>query len=100
MDQNVALILNDVKYKLSCKRVGPNTFKISLLDEPNKYVETNIRVLSDGGYLIALSGNSHVAYVTSKEGSVLRLNVSGANILFSADCEFSQIDVAGKLVKN
>ena len=52
MDQNVELILNDVKYKLSCKRVGPNTFKISLLDEPNKYVETNIRVLM--GYLLLL----------------------------------------------
>jgi len=102
MDQTFELILNDIKYKLSCKRSGPNTFKISLLDEPNKYVETNIRVLSDGGFLIALSDKSHVAYVTSKEGAPgLRLNVGGVNILFSADYDPTSLktDVAGKLVK-
>jgi len=42
-----------------------------------------------------------IADVTSKVGSALRLNVSGANILFSADCDPTSLktNVARKLVK-
>jgi acetyl-CoA carboxylase/biotin carboxylase 1 len=103
MTQNVELILNGVKYKLRCVRNGPNVFSISVDDDGNSFVSTNVRVLSDGGYLIDIGGKSHVAYLTKKGDAAtgMRMNVGGANIVFSPDYDPSSLrtDVAGKLVK-
>lgn len=103
MTQNVELILNGVKYKLRCVRNGPNVFSISVDDDGNSFVSTNVRVLSDGGYLIDIGGKSHVAYLTKKGDAAtgMRVNVGGANIVFSPDYDPSSLrtDVAGKLVK-
>ena len=110
MVHNVELILDNVKYRLCCTRSGPNTFSISVLlpEETNKTspcggVETNVRVLSDGGYLIAMGEKSHVAYLTSRGDAAtgMRLNVGGSTVVFSPDYDPSSLrtDVAGKLVK-
>jgi acetyl-CoA carboxylase/biotin carboxylase 1 len=103
MTQNVELILNGVKYKLRCVRNGPNVFSISVDDDSNSFVSANVRVLSDGGYLIDIGGKSHVAYLTKKGDAAtgMRVNVGGANIVFSPDYDPSSLrtDVAGKLVK-
>jgi acetyl-CoA carboxylase / biotin carboxylase 1 len=102
MKHDVELILNGVKYKLKCTRNGPHAFSIaSEMGEDS--VSTSVRVLSDGGYLIVISGNSHVAYLTSaaEASTGMRINVGGANIAFSPDYDPSSLrsDVAGKLVK-
>ena len=65
-EQDIELILDGIKYKLQCTRNGPNKFNVSLNENISSgSVDTNVRVLSDGGYLIAIGGQSHVAYLTS-----------------------------------
>lgn len=103
MKQNVELILNGVKYRLCCVRNGPHVFSISVDGYKTKFVVANVRVLSDGGYLIDIGGKSHVAYLTSKGDAAtgMRMNVGGSSIMFSPDYDPSSLrtDVAGKLVK-
>jgi acetyl-CoA carboxylase / biotin carboxylase 1 len=103
MQHKIELILNGVKYKLLCTRNGPNSFFISVAGEEGKSVVTNVRLLSDGGYLIDIFGTSRVVYLTVKgdAGTGMRLNVGGANIAFSPDYDPTALrtDVAGKLVK-
>jgi len=99
----VELILDGIKYKLRCTRTGPNSFSIEVDDTSDSRVETNVRLLSDGGYLIAVGGKSHVAYLTSRgdAASGMRMNVAGATVAFSPDYDPTclRTDVAGKLVK-
>jgi acetyl-CoA carboxylase/biotin carboxylase 1 len=67
------------------------------------FLETNVRLLSDGGYLISLAEKSHVAYLTNKGDAAtgMRLNIGGCTIAFSPDYDPTSLrtDVAGKLVK-
>ena len=103
MSHSVELILNGIKYRMSCTRKGQNSFKVAVEKNPNGFVVTNVRILSDGGYLIEIGGASHVAYLTNK-GDVatgMRLNVAGFNVAFSPDYDPTSLrtDVAGKLVK-
>jgi acetyl-CoA carboxylase/biotin carboxylase 1 len=103
MTRDVELILSGIKYKLTCTRNGPNKFYIAITGNDNAFVITNVRILSDGGYLIEIAGNSHVAYLTSKVDAAtgMRINVAGCNVAFSPDYDPSSLrtDVAGKLVK-
>jgi acetyl-CoA carboxylase/biotin carboxylase 1 len=103
MTHNMELILSGVKYKLICTRKGPHTFSIALDGDNSACVLTNVRTLSDGGCLIEIGGQSHVAYLTSKEDAAtgIRLNVAGCNVAFSPDYDPTSLrtDVAGKLVK-
>jgi acetyl-CoA carboxylase / biotin carboxylase 1 len=106
MTHPVELILNGIKYKLACTRKGLNTFRIQLTDADSPkdgFVMTNVRVLSDGGYLIEIGGQNHVGYMT-RRGDIatgMRINVAGANVAFSPDYDPTSLrtDVAGKLVK-
>ena len=104
MGHHVELILNGIKYKLLCTRKGQNAFRIELDNGgTGAFVMTNVRILSDGGYLIEIGGQSHVAYVTNK-GDVatgMRINIAGSSIAFSPDYDPTSLrtDVAGKLVK-
>jgi acetyl-CoA carboxylase/biotin carboxylase 1 len=103
MTHNVELILNGIKYKLVCTRKGQSTFRIELDGDADTFILINVRILSDGGYLIEIGGRSHVAYLTNKgdTGTGMRLNVAGSNVAFSPDYDPSSLrtDVAGKLVK-
>ena len=103
MKQDIELILSGVKYRLCCDRTGSNSFWISVAGGDSAAVPTSVRVLSDGGYLIDIGGNSHVAYLTSKGDAAtgMRINVGGKNVLFSPDYDPTALrtDVAGKLVK-
>jgi acetyl-CoA carboxylase/biotin carboxylase 1 len=103
MAHNVELILNGVKYMLFCTRKGQNSFRIGLDGDASAFVMTNVRILSDGGYLIEIGGLSHVAYLTNKGDAAtgMRLNIAGANVTFSPDYDPTSLrtDVAGKLVK-
>jgi acetyl-CoA carboxylase / biotin carboxylase 1 len=101
--QTVELILSKIKYKLSCTRSGQNSFTIALDENDSNKISTNVRVLSDGGYLIEIGGTSHVAYLASKPdvSTGMRMNVGGKNVMFSPDYDPTALrtDVAGKLVK-
>jgi len=103
MKQDIELILSGVKYRLCCDRTGSNSFSITVAGGESVAVPTSVRVLSDGGYLIDIGGNSHVAYLTSKGDAAtgMRINVGGKNVLFSPDYDPTALrtDVAGKLVK-
>mmetsp|Transcript_17848 Transcript_17848/g.40959 ORF Transcript_17848/g.40959 Transcript_17848/m.40959 type:complete len:2358 (-) Transcript_17848:336-7409(-) len=108
MSHPVELILNGIKYKLTCTRKGQSSFKIELdkdccYDKNGSFVMTNVRSLSDGGYLIQIGGQSYVAYLTNKGDAAtgMRMNVAGSNIVFSPDYDPTSLrtDVAGKLVK-
>jgi acetyl-CoA carboxylase/biotin carboxylase 1 len=103
MTHVVELILAGTKYKLCCTRNSPHNFSISVLGDETKCVVAHVRVLSDGGYLIDIGGNSHVAYLTNKPDSAtgMRVNVGGANVVFSPDYDPTALraDVAGRLVK-
>ena len=106
MSHSVELILNGIKFQLLCTRKGQNTFRIALDSagaSADEFVLTNVRILSDGGYLIEIGGASHVAYLTNKggAGTGMRMNVAGSNIAFSPDYDptLLRTDVAGKLVK-
>ena len=103
MERNVDLILNGVKYKLTCVRIGPTNFRVSVSGAPDDFVQATIRRLSDGGYLTDIGGKSRVAYMTSKGDAVsgMRITIGGINISFSSDYDPTSLrtDVAGKLVK-
>ena len=103
MSHTKELILSGIKYQLVCTRKGQSSFKIQLLSSDASYVMSNVRPLSDGGYLIEIGGQSHNAYVTNKGDAAtgMKLNVSGSNIVFSPDYDPTSLrtDVAGKLVK-
>mmetsp|Transcript_985 Transcript_985/g.1280 ORF Transcript_985/g.1280 Transcript_985/m.1280 type:complete len:2367 (-) Transcript_985:92-7192(-) len=103
MKHQIELILSGMKYKLCAVCNGADRFSISVNDDESEAVSTTVRVLSDGGYLIAIGGQSYVAYVTAKDsvGSGMRINVGGASVAFSADYDPTCLrsDVAGKLVK-
>mmetsp|Transcript_1644 Transcript_1644/g.3791 ORF Transcript_1644/g.3791 Transcript_1644/m.3791 type:complete len:2007 (+) Transcript_1644:63-6083(+) len=103
MIREVELILDGVKYKICCTRIGNNEFQIAVSDDATKCVTASVRMLSDGGYLIDIGGKSQVAYQTSKgdAASGMRLNINGKSIAFSPDYDPSclRTDVAGKLVK-
>ena len=110
MTHKIELILSSIKYKLVCTCNGPNDFSIALSNSnnsstngPPSVISTNVRVLSDGGYLIAIGGQSYVAYVTSRStvSTGLRLTVGGATVVFSPDYDPTSLrtEVAGKLVK-
>jgi acetyl-CoA carboxylase/biotin carboxylase 1 len=108
MSHAIELILNGIKYKLTCTRKGQSSFKIELdkecsVDTTKTFVMTNVRSLSDGGYLIQIGGQSHVAYLTNRGDAAtgMKLNVAGSNIVFSPDYDPTSLrtDVAGKLVK-
>ena len=96
------LILDGTKYVLATMRKGLNTFAVGIQGN-DEFVDTNIRALSDGGYLIAIGGISHVAYLVNKGDAAtgMRITVGGANIVFSPDYDPTSLraDVAGKLVK-
>jgi acetyl-CoA carboxylase/biotin carboxylase 1 len=97
------LILEGVKYPLETMRKGPNTIAVSIQGHDDASIETTVRVLSDGGYLIAIGGNSQVAYLTNKGDAAtgMRMSVGGTNVVFSPDYDPTSLrtDVAGKLVK-
>jgi acetyl-CoA carboxylase / biotin carboxylase 1 len=103
MKHTVELILSGIKYKLCCVRSGQTSFSVSIVDTDNSFVAANVRVLSDGGYLIDVGGTSHVAYLSNKADSAtgMRINVGGKNVVFSPDYDPTALrtDVAGKLVK-
>mmetsp|Transcript_36751 Transcript_36751/g.88962 ORF Transcript_36751/g.88962 Transcript_36751/m.88962 type:complete len:2357 (+) Transcript_36751:324-7394(+) len=107
MTHPVELILNGVKYILKCTRKGKSAFKVELNCENDAlskgFVICSVRTLSDGGYLIEIGGQSHVAYLTSKgdAASGMRMNVAGSTVAFSPDYDPTSLrtDVAGKLVK-
>jgi acetyl-CoA carboxylase / biotin carboxylase 1 len=100
---DIELILSGFKYRITCTRNDQNSFSVSLEGDCEKSVVTNVRILSDGGYLIDICGVSHVAYLTTKgdAGTGMRLNVGGVNVAFSPDYDPTSLraDVAGKIVK-
>lgn len=103
MSHDIELILSGVKYRLTCTRTGPNAMVVSVTDGDSGSVSTSVRVLSDGGYLIDIAGQSQVAYLTGKGDAAtgMRINVGGKNVVFSPDYDPTALrtDVAGKLVK-
>jgi len=85
--QDVELILNGIKYILTCTRTGPNSFDICLTTDKSMHLSTNVRMLSDGRYLIDIGGKSHIVYLTTK-GDVatgMKMNVGGKTVAFSTD---------------
>lgn len=101
--REVELILNGIKYRLCCTRIGPNHFQISVSGAPDSYIEAYVRRLSDGGYLTDIGGKSRVAYLTSKGDAAvgMRITIGGQTICFLPDYNPNMLrtDVAGKLVK-
>jgi len=103
MVRDIELILEEVKYRLTCTRTGRNTFRLAVIGNTNGFVSSSVRVLSDGGYLIDIGGKSQVAYRTSLPDAAtgMKLSVNGKTIAFSPDYDPTSLrtDVAGKLVK-
>jgi len=103
MIRDIELILDGVKYKLRCTRTNSQRFQVSILPSSGKYVESNVRLLSDGGYLTEIGGKTHVAYIGSKgdASTGMRLTIGGSTTVFSPDYDPTKLrtDVAGKLVK-
>lgn len=103
MEREIELILDGVKYRLTCKRNSANRFSVEVTGCPEKKVYANIRRLSDGGYLTDIGGKSRVAYLTSRgdAASGMRITIGGVTVSFSPDYDPTclRTDVAGKLVK-
>ncbi|GMH57545.1 hypothetical protein TrST_g3967 [Triparma strigata] len=97
------LIFDGTKYLLTSVRSGPNNFAIYSTANSDSYLSVNIRLLSDGGYLISVGGSSLVVYVLSNIGSPggFKISVGGVNVAFTPDYDPETLatDVAGKLVK-
>lgn len=91
------LIYDNVKYSLTTLRGGAHTFSCTCNDST---VTVDLRRLSDGGFLVLLSGRSHVAY--AKDASTgLQLILDGATCHFSNEYDPTQLraTMAGKLAR-
>jgi biotin carboxylase/acetyl-CoA carboxylase carboxyltransferase component/biotin carboxyl carrier protein len=90
------MIYDDVKYSLAVSQTGPRTFDL----ECNGAVQdVDVRLIADGGYLVLLNGQSHVAYL-STQPSGRRLQLDGQTCLFPDEYDPTRIcaNAAGKLV--
>ena len=78
-------------------QAGPKTYVISC---GGGYVQAECRSLADGGFLVILSGRSHVVYV-NHEAAGLRLVVNGNTVSFTKEYDPTCLvaEVAGKLAK-
>jgi len=102
MTHDVELILEGIKYKLTARRVGSQDFIVAVAGSNNPGIRTNVRVLNDGGYLIALGDVVQVAYVMSRDPTTgVRISIDGSSVLFAPDYDPTSLraDVAGKLVR-
>ena len=97
VDEPVELIYDSVKYELHTSKSGPNTYIVAC---NGTYVSAEVRMLSDGGYLVLLGGKSHVAY-SREEPSGLRLVLDGATCMFTNEYDPTQLRAAmsGKLAR-
>jgi acetyl-CoA carboxylase/biotin carboxylase 1 len=94
---NLQLIFGGVKFKLHVEQSGPISF--TLRCNGSEQV-TDVRSLSDGGFLVMLEGQSHVAYMTQEAGG-LRLVIDGQTCMFLDEYDPTRIcaNTAGKLIQ-
>ena len=101
LSQNISidLIHKNVKYATKCVLAGKGIVQIGC---NNCTEEVAIRELSDGGYLMKVNGESHVAYSTgdSSDGS-LRMTLDGQTCIFTPEYDPTRLcsSVAGKIAR-
>ena len=94
----IDLIFDNVKYRTVCIQSGA----MSVIVECNGGRQNvNIRPLSDGGYLLTVSGRSHTAYSKHESGGSLRMILDGHTCIFTPEYDPTRLtsSVAGKLAR-
>ena len=94
----IDLIFGNVKYRTVCVQSGA----MSVIVECNGGRQNvNIRPLSDGGYLLNVSGRSHTAYSKHESGGSLRVILDGHTCIFTPEYDPTRLtsSVAGKLAR-
>ena len=93
----IELIYNQMKFVLQLYRSGAQTYTLYCNES---YFQADIRMLNDGGFLLKMNGQSHVAYAT-KDGSGLRLIFNGSTHIFTDEYDPTRLitTAAGKLVR-
>jgi len=91
------LIYDDVKYSFTTFRTGEITLR---LECNNCSVDVELRELADGGFLVLMGGNSHVAYTKDDVGAQ-RYIIDGQTCLFPDEYDPTQMRalMGGKLVR-
>eukprot|EP00004_Rigifila_ramosa_P006611 TRINITY_DN1746_c0_g1_i1.p1 TRINITY_DN1746_c0_g1~~TRINITY_DN1746_c0_g1_i1.p1 ORF type:complete len:2182 (+),score=504.30 TRINITY_DN1746_c0_g1_i1:514-6546(+) len=91
------LIYEDHKYTLTINRNGPTALTVHL---NGSKADAELRLLSDGGFLLFFDGKSHLVY-GREEVSGLRLMVDGRTCIFTKEYDPAVLrtSMPGKLVR-
>ncbi|KAH9255170.1 hypothetical protein BASA81_006610 [Batrachochytrium salamandrivorans] len=95
------IIFRNAKYVLDVARCSSNQYAVSLTGGDAITVQLDVRQLADGGYIVVLAGQSHVAYLRNEVGA-RRLVLDGETHLFLDEYDPTVIRAAmgGKIVRS
>jgi acetyl-CoA carboxylase / biotin carboxylase 1 len=95
---NIDLIFNNVKYSTVCLQSGATSV---IVDCNGGRQNIAIRPLADMGYLMNVSGKSHVAYSKRETGGSLRVILDGHTCIFTPEYDPTRLisSGAGKLAR-
>eukprot|EP00603_Paraphysomonas_imperforata_P004269 CAMPEP_0114418674 /NCGR_PEP_ID=MMETSP0103-20121206/3623_1 /TAXON_ID=37642 ORGANISM="Paraphysomonas imperforata, Strain PA2" /NCGR_SAMPLE_ID=MMETSP0103 /ASSEMBLY_ACC=CAM_ASM_000201 /LENGTH=2325 /DNA_ID=CAMNT_0001587049 /DNA_START=49 /DNA_END=7026 /DNA_ORIENTATION=+ len=97
-EEQIDLILNNIKYEMECRHTGSNCV---LITNNGKTERVNITLLSDGGYLLDVRGKSRLVY-TKKEGNgCFRVKIDGTTYIFTPEYDptLLRAAAAGKVAR-
>ncbi|OMJ20767.1 Acetyl-CoA carboxylase [Smittium culicis] len=94
---NIEFIYDDVRYIFKAFRTGPNSFTLEI---NNSKVQVELRMLSDGGILVSIDGNTHPCYIHNEVGA-LRLQIDEHVVLLLEDSDPTVLrsQSPGKLIR-
>jgi acetyl-CoA carboxylase/biotin carboxylase 1 len=96
--EQIDLILHNIKYEMECCHTGSNRV---IITNNGKTERVNITLLSDNGYLLEVRGKSRVVY-TKKEGNgSFRVIIDGCTYIFTPEYDptLLRAAAAGKVAR-
>ena len=94
----IDLIFDNIKYKTSCIQSGGE----NVIVHCNNYSQCiSVRTLADGGYLLNVSGKSHIAYFTEEAAGNVKMILDGHTCMFTPEYDPTKLtsSVAGKIAR-
>ena len=97
-NEKIDLIYDNIKYRLEVGRSGLNSVSVS---SDSHTEDITVRMLSDGGYLLSLRGQSRTVYTMTEGSGNIRLTVDGCTCIFTPEYDPTclRASVAGKIAR-
>ena len=92
------LIFENTKYITTCLQSGGENVVIEC---NGQHQDVSVRNLADGGYMMIVAGQSHVAYMREESDGSLRMVLDGNTCIFTPEYDPTRLtsSVAGKLAR-